>query len=126
PRHVAVSPAQPGLSYHRTHEDPHYWRAFGRTPLAAVPRESLVPGTYWPDATTAGVLPGTQFAQVEAGSGGYITLDTENATYENVEFWGEVRCRAPGITFRNCMFRGKDPDTLTSNLHGCIKSYGPG
>lgn len=114
----------PAIPYTRHWTEPDLWLAPGRTPLPSTPRDTLVPGSYIPGPGTAGIIPGTVFTPWEGNVDGDITLTDANAVYENIEFWGQVRPKAPGIVFRNCIFRGKDPDGLTTGLHGCIKNYG--
>lgn len=111
----------PGVTYTRTHFDSAQWRAPGRAALS-VGRDALVPGTYIPGVGTTGVIAGTTLTPVEASASGNILLTEAGRTYENMEFWGQVQFRAPGITLRNCAIRGRNPDTLTENT-GCIKSF---
>ena len=110
------------VTYTRTHADPASWRAPGRASIA-VGRDFLVLGTYMPGPSTTGVLPGTQLTPVEGNSSGVILLSDEGRTYENLEFWGAVQFRAPGIKVRNCAFRGRNPN-LISGVSECIRSYG--
>jgi hypothetical protein len=92
-------------------------------------RELLVRGTYIPSSLTTGPLTGTVFSSKEANSAGVISLTVADMLYENMTFWGEVRCQAPGIKFNNCRFAGTDPNLMnlsTTNGQPLVKSYGTG
>lgn len=100
-------------------------------------RESLVPGTYVPGATTTGPLPGTTFFDVEDNGSGVIALNSawlsargvtldgdDRYTLTGLRFWGEVRFNTPKIRLRNCQIHGPDPTVSTSTA--IIKNYGAG
>lgn len=103
---------------------------YGAGGAAVVPdRNQLVRGAYIPGPATTGPLPGTQFAQVEAGASGRITIGEANAVFDGCEFWGQVYVIATGVTFRNCIFRGADPTSASTtieqnNPRGIIRAYG--
>jgi len=74
-------------------------------------RAGLVPGTYKPDGSTAGYMPGvggsrTNYNGVGPGSAGTFTLTTNGAVYNNVDFYGDVIVQASNVTFNNCRFYG--------------------
>lgn len=79
------------------------------TAATANPRDSLVPGTYKPDATNTGPLPGTAFTQV--GSDGPTSTDfivsAHNQIVENLEIWGSIRVGTyNNVTIQNCIIHG--------------------
>jgi hypothetical protein len=65
-------------------------------------RSSLVPGTYMPDATTTGVLPGIPLTV----STGDITISTPGTTLENLDIYGSITVSTSDVTIRNCRIRG--------------------
>lgn len=108
---------------------PTGWRGRGLGEVTGEPeepdRESLVRGAYIPSAATTGPLISSWVNQ-EGNAAGYIQLTTANTHYEGITFWGEVRCRAPGISFNNCRFAGPNPDLFVGISGSCFKSYGEG
>lgn len=88
----------------------------GHTP--GVDRDSLVIGTYTPDSTTTGVIPGTTLTR----SDGNMTITTNGTTLENLDIYGIVTVNAADVTIRNCRIRG-DTNTATGD---CITCYGTG
>lgn len=116
----------PNVPYFRRPNVPEFYWSSGRTPLPTTSRDTLVYGTYIPGSGTTGVIPGSVLTPWEASNpDGYITLTTPDMVYENYEFWGQVRPKAPGIVFKNCAFRGMSPSKYTT-LNGLIKCYGKG
>ena len=75
-------------------------------------RRTLVPGEFFPDATTTGVYDFDALELVSSPSTLYV--DTPNAVFENKRFRCQVRVRASGVRFRNCYFEG--PAASTSGL----------
>ncbi len=113
------------------------WRGRGGE-VTTPDRDSLVLGSYIPDATTSGLLNGWTPADLTpvypSGSNTYVSI-TGPGPYENKIFWGEIRMQSPvKPVFRNCVFAGKDPTNYGSydgsgnfygNLSGVIRCYGP-
>jgi len=77
-------------------------------------RDSLVPGTYRPDASTAGVLPGSSLTvtsnHVPQSGATYTNLDVRNGVVPPANVgW---------VTYRNCVFRGPvNPPRSFSSLY---------
>lgn len=70
-------------------------------------RDSLVYGTYIPDESTTGVLPDvTRTDYNTAAATGTVTLSTAGATYQDLNFYGDIIVAANNVTFRNCWFWG--------------------
>lgn len=66
-------------------------------------RRALVPGTYCPDATTTGPIPGTQLTRVD----GDFIAGANGQVIENLEIFGSVNLKAfTGVTIRNCVIWG--------------------
>lgn len=65
-------------------------------------RRGLIPGRFFPDATTTGCYD-FDVLDVVAGT---TTITTPGAHYENKHFRGRVDIRAAGVSFRNCYFTG--------------------
>lgn len=94
----------------------------GSNPPPPVGRDSLVYGTYDPDATTTGVDPtyGTLSA-VRDGmsgngwsmSGGKLTVTGSNVTLNNVDVFGSIVVKAPNLSMRNFRVRGFDSRSLS-------------
>jgi hypothetical protein len=83
-------------------------------------RDALEVGTYRPDATTTGVLPGSTLTIVNTHT------PVSNTTYTNLD----VRCAVvPGpsvgnVTYRNCIFRGPDAaPTSFSSLYTMFRPH---
>jgi hypothetical protein len=83
------------------------WLAFtGAAPIVpASGRDSLVSETYYPSASTVGVLP--DVARTTYGSTTSVTFSTPGQTVENLRFECEVSVAAADVTFKNCYFAGK-------------------
>jgi hypothetical protein len=99
--------------------------ARGRATRLFGSRDSLVYGTYVPDETTTGVLSGvtrTDYNTIAAT--GLVTLSTSGATYENLNFYGDIVVAAPNVTFRNCWFWGGIGHP--PNNRGCLTVYANG
>lgn len=77
-------------------------------PASENSRDGLVRGTYVPDAATTGVLPGVPRTDFNSRSTtGTVELTTDNQTYENLDFWGDIRLvGASNNVFKNCFFHG--------------------
>ena len=77
----------------------------GTAPTAgtAAARKALIPGTYRPDATTTGPVPGTALKQVQ----GDLTATANNQIIENQEIFGSINLKSfTGVTIRNCVIWG--------------------
>lgn len=99
--------------------------ARGRISRLAGGRESLVYGTYKPDESTTGVLPGVARTDFNSPSvTGTVTLSDAGQTYENLNFYGDIIVAAPNVTFRNCWFWGGVGHP--SGNRGCISVFGIG
>ena len=73
-------------------------------------RSTLVPGTYLPDATTAGVLASwTPLSTVNSAT----TYATDGQTINRVLFTEKVSVTGKNITFTNCRFLGPNGPTPT-------------
>jgi hypothetical protein len=107
---------------------PSNWISPGRETIAETPdRSALVLGTYIPDHTTCGLLPGWTINDLTpvypSGSTGQITITTPGP-YRNMVFWGEVNMKSPTEPlFVNCAFPGMDPRDSPAAV---IKCYGTG
>jgi hypothetical protein len=92
-------------------------RAFGGN------RNLLVYGTYKPDKSTTGVLPGIVRTDYNSpATAGLVTLSTAGVTYENLDFYGDIQLSASDVTFRNCFFHGGIGHP--PNNRGCLTLYG--
>lgn len=70
-------------------------------------RDSLVYGTYKPDASTTGVLPGVARTNFNSPStSDKVELTTPDMTYENFNFYGDIEVKAANNIFINCYFYG--------------------
>ena len=49
-------------------------------------------------------------------SGAKFVVNTANAVFDGYQFNDLVEVRAPGVVFRNCSFRGADPNPPNSGL----------
>ena len=91
------------------------------TRTSTVDRSTLVLGSYKPDATTAGLLPGVSLVDVNSAmtytAGGTAT---SWMVVENKKFNDRVTIKAKYITFKNCWFRGSP----TQNVE-VVKAYDP-
>lgn len=67
-------------------------------------RRSLVPGNFFPDASTTGVYDDSLLVDMTGSTPLIIT--TPETHYENVRFLRNVEVRTAGVSFRNCEFRG--------------------
>jgi len=72
-------------------------------------RGSLVPGTYKPDASTTGTLPGVTRTAYTVPSQGLWTVSTPGTVIENLDVYGRIKPAASGIVIRNCRIFGSPP-----------------
>lgn len=85
---------------------------------AAPSRSSLIPGTYRPDRSTTGPLPGTTLRTVN----GNLNVTAHGQVIENVEVWGSVNLGAyESVVIRNSVIHGT---TATGKLTPCIIGAG--
>lgn len=95
----------------------------GRTGVPAsggIDRSTLVYGTYKPDSTTTGTLPGisltTQYvtasgtltSNIALSTRGQYIVNTAGVTIENLDIYGGIRINAANVTVKNCRIRGWD------------------
>ncbi|MFC7619510.1 hypothetical protein [Microlunatus sp. GCM10028923] len=92
-------------------------------------RAELRRGGYLPGPGTTGPLPGTRLTKITAdasrrgGEPGRFTVEDRNAVFDGYEFWAEV-VPAEGSVFRNCVFRGIDPNLVTNkNARAAIVAH---
>ena len=93
--------------------------------LRGVGLDDLLPavGQYVPGPTTTGPKWATTYAQVYPSTpDGPISITTPGV-HEGSEYWGRVVPQVSGIIFRNCIFRGADPEVVTQG-RSCIQSSG--
>lgn len=72
-----------------------------------VPPESLVPGTYKPDATTTGVV-STNLPVYNDPATQSLIITQDNLVLQNLTIYGDIKIRARGVTIRGCVLRGGD------------------
>lgn len=73
--------------------------------LAATTRSSLVPGTYKPSSTTAGVIAGTKLTKYNTG-GADLVITKDGTVLQNLEIFGDIKVRAKNVVIRNSILRG--------------------
>lgn len=74
-----------------------------------VDRDDLVAGTYLPDETTTGTLPGVTRAAYTVPSQGLWTVSTPGTVIENLDMYGRIKPAASGVVIRNCRIFGSPP-----------------
>jgi len=93
-----------------------------------VGRDGLVAGVDKPTAQTTGVLAGVTLTPVYPPAGS-DTIVLSPGTYENREYWGQVRVsggQGSTATFRNCAFHGPSPDaSIYDSLSGMVTNHHP-
>lgn len=70
-----------------------------------VPPESLVPGTYKPDASTTGVV-STNLPAYNSASTQTLTITQDNLVLQNLTIYGDLKIQAKNVTIRGCVLRG--------------------
>lgn len=86
------------------------WERRGRPSInAKTDRDNLIAGSYRPDPTTAGILPGSSLAVVN----GDQTITTAGTVIENKDIYGWINVKAANVIIRNCIIRGK---SFTTNV----------
>lgn len=97
------------------------WTAFYGSTDGTLPssngndRSGLVAGTYKPDATTTGLLPGWGTGDLGVINGDQ-TITTAGTIVENKMIYGRVLVRAANVTIRNCYVRGAAAATSATGL----------
>lgn len=82
---------------------PRNWRIrAGAFPGDIVDRSTLTVGSYEPDATTTGVVPGIALTTYS----GNITVTTPNQTFQNLRIEGYVKVQAANCFLKNCQIVG--------------------
>lgn len=82
-------------------------------------RNSLVAGSFFPNAQTVGIYTPTSEMTVVTGNRTYGTADN-GRTIENTVFAGLVVINAVGMTFRNCLFLGPQLAIGTKQSYGGV------
>jgi len=113
----------------RAHRDaPARAEARGYTPVyVGVNRDALTYGdfSYTPDASTAGTLPGITRSNYNSPSvTDLVTLNAPNTTFQDLEFYGDIRPVGANMKFRNCRFYGGIGHP--SGNRGCVTATGNG
>ncbi len=81
---------------------------------SAATRASLVPGTYRPDRSTTGPLPGSTLQTVN----GNLNATAHGQVIENVEVWGSINLGSyQSVIIRNSIIHGT---TATGTLTACV------
>jgi hypothetical protein len=75
----------------------------------ATDRYALVPGSYYPDATTTGLLTSAGSLTEWAGSN---IITTNTGPYENIKFTQNMDIRVGGLQFKNCWFAADPSNPL--------------
>lgn len=113
------------MTVHRQRWDGAEWVGGAQPGTPGSSRDDLVAGTYIPgvEANTAGVYPGTTFADVFPSSGTTIVLSS--GVYTGQRFFGNVKLTGSGTyTFDNCLFAGHDPsETPSESYEGFMWNY---
>lgn len=73
--------------------------------LASTGRSALVPGTYKPSATTAGVIPGITLTPYNTG-GADLVITKDGTVLQNLVIYGDIKVRAKNVVIRNSILRG--------------------
>lgn len=97
-----------------------------------IDRSTLVYGTYKPDATTTGTLPGTTLTPTyissggvmsespAGGSGGRWNITTDGAVIENRDIYGGLVIMADNVTIRNCRIRNVVSAPVAGVWRACV------
>lgn len=88
---------------------------FGAPTTGSNPRDSLVLGTYKPDASTTGILAGTVLSDYNAPTVDTLTITTNGTVIENKRIYGDIRIQATGVRIRNCLLLGGNNTPATQS-----------
>lgn len=82
----------------------------GQADRAVNGRESLVVGTYKPDATTTGLIGGSILTAVHPANDN-LSVTTDGTILEDLDIFGRVSVAAANVTIRRCKIRGRSATT---------------